>query len=463
MVQAERTADAPWTHDLHETINDSTPRAERSDQESAGPSTAPITAAPPRVTPANAARPYNFSSSKLLGKAQLRVLLPAMKTPVPFSGVPIRQHTRLPDHRPPLRRDKPVRVSLPDKAPRYIFPSQERSFIFIPRALRPNQQGFGRTRGSFGHGQSSRRTSLYGGSLYSPSVALSRRSSLARDIARDQMFSPSGSITARSVVQGGRPVVRLPQGMAMPPNAISPSGSFVGSMPAVTRTYPLPQTPAIEHYRDTATVHQPRPQKTISVSGIDSPAVLSLHAPQQQNQQPFENQIPMHISESNMSSAMPPENLGPPYYSYQGQAGAPLTNIPERAIHAQPFQPPAPAYGQPFYGQYNQQNYYYPPTMPMYMPQGGYAPPGGQLQPEEQAIPQHQHTQSQGAPIVHESNGMVYYLDPNQVDQYPQGGYQGQEGYLQTPSYAVPGAGGIMTPSPETGYYYPQTAYYPQT
>ena len=388
-----------------------------------------------------------------------------MKAAVPFSAVPIKQHTRLPDHRPPLRRDKPVRISLPDKAPRYIFPSQERSFVFIPRALRPNQQGFGRARGSFGHGPSSRRTSLYGGSMYSPSVALSRRSSMARDIAREQIFSPSGSVTARSVVQGGRPVVRLPHGMAVPPNAISPAGSFVAGIPAVTRTYPLPQTPAIEHYRDTATVHQPRPQKTISVSGIDSPAVLSLHAPQEQNQQPFENQIPLHISESSMGSSMPLENLGPSYYPYQVQAGTPLTNIPERAIHAQPFQPPPPAYGQPFYGQYNQQNYYYPPAMPMYMPQGGYAQPAGQVQvhPEEQAIPPNHHNQSQGAPIAHETNGMVYYLDPTHMDQYPQGGYQGQEGYLQAPSYAIPGAGGIMTPSPETGYYYPPTGYYPQS
>jgi len=46
--------------------------------------------------------------------------------------------------------------------------------------------------------------------------------------------------------------------------------------------------------------------------------------------------------------------------------------------------------------------------------------------------------------MAHESNGMVYYT------QLPQ--YASQEGYLQP--YAVPGMGGMMTPSPEGAYYY---------
>jgi len=50
--------------------------------------------------------------------------------------------------------------------------------------------------------------------------------------------------------------------------------------------------------------------------------------------------------------------------------------------------------------------------------------------------------------MAYESNGMTYYYDPSQMYQQPTEGY--------TPaSYAVPGMGGMMTPSPD-GYYYPQ-------
>ena len=402
-------------------------------------------------------RPYNFSNTKLLGNVQVRVRLPSMKTVVPFAGVPVRQHTRLPDHRPPLRRDKPVRVSIPNQTPRYIFPSQERSFIFIPRAMRPNQQRFGRSRGSFGYGSSSRRTSAYGGSVYSPSVAASRRSSIAKDLTREGMFSPANSVNARSAAQGGRPVVRLPQGMTYPPNYIaSPAGSLSNQgLPP----YPPPQTPAIEHYREAATMHQPRPQKTISVSGIDSPAALSMHAPQAQAQQPFESQIPQHMTHASSIASV---TEGPPlsYYPYQGTAGTPLSNIPERAIHAQPFQPPGQAYGQPFHGHTAQPGYYYPP-MPVFPPSQGYATQQSQGPQDHQGGAQHQSSR-----VAHESNGMVYYLDAGQMPQYSQNmHYASQENYLQPPNYAVPGMGGMMTPTQEGAYYYPaaDNVYYPQT
>lgn len=486
LANADRAADAQWTHDLHDTINE--PSSRFLEPRAVPHATVPgvPVAGVPKPTPAAASRQSKFSSSKLLGKVQIRVLLPLKKDAVSFPAVPVKQHTRLPDHRPSLRRDKPVRISLPDRPPRYIFPSQERSFIFIPRALRPNQQGFGRPRGSFGHGPSSRRTSAYGGSVYSPSVSMSRRSSMARDIARDQMFSPAGSTAARSIVQGGRPVVRLPQGMVVPPNAISPAGSVIASSYG-PQAYPLPQTPAVEHYREAATMHQPRPQKTISVSGIDSPAALSLHAPQQQNQQPFENQLPQHMSDSSAGSLAPPE-LNPAYYPYQGQTGTPLSNIPERAIHAQPFQPPSLGYGQPYYGQFTQPGYYYP-QMPAYMPQGNFPVPPTQgliedpasmahVQQQQHSQHQHQHQHQQPpqqhqqqpqqapGPIAHESNGMVFYLDPSDMSQYgQQPSFQGQAPYLQPPSYAVPGMGGMMTPSPDGGYYYPTAnqgpTYYP--
>lgn len=455
-AQASRVADAPWTHDLHDAINEPA-------QKPAAQSQVPNRALPvyqnqamaARAAPAPEYRPYSFSTSKLLGKVQIRVFLPNMKAPIPFAGVPVKQHTRLPDHRPPLRRDKPVRISLPDRPPAYIFPSQERSFIFIPRAMRPNQQSMGRNR----LGPSSRRTSMYGGSgsIYSPSVALSRRSSLAREVGRELMFSPAGSVAARHL-SSARPVVRLPQGMSQPPSIASPVGSVVTQMPG---GFPLPQTPAVEHYRETATMHQPRPQKTISVSGIDSPAALSLHAPRPQDQQPFENQLPHHMAEGSFGSSGNPDGLPPPYYAYHGQPGTPLTHIPERAIHAQPFQPPPQGYGQPYYGQYPQPGFYYQPV-PMFVPQGTPRTTAAQPAGLEQDV-----SQGQAGMMAHESNGMVYYIDPSQMQPYgQQGGYTGQENYMGAPGYTMAGMGSVMNPGPDGGWYYPAVStgavFYPQ-
>lgn len=407
-------------------------------------------AAAARAAPAPEYRPYSFSNSKLLGKVQIRVCLPSMDAPALFAGIPVKQHTLLPDHRPPLRRDKPVRISIPDRSPSYIFPSQERSFIFIPRAMRPNQQGMGRNR----LGSSSRRTSIYGGSVYSPSVSLSRRSSIAREIGREFMFSPAGSVVARQM-SAARPVVRLPQGMSQPPSIASPVGSITAQMPG----FPLPQTPAIEHYRETGMMHQPRPQKTISVSGIDSPAALSLHAPRQQDQQPFENQLPHHMADSSIGSSINADVLQPSYYAYQGQTGTPLSHIPERAIHAQPFQPPSQSYGQSYYGQYSQPGYYYQPV-PMYMAQGT------PRQVAAQPASSEQDNAAQASMMAHESNGMVYYIDPSQMQSYSQqGGYTGQEGYMGTgQGYTMPGM--VNASGDGSGWYYPAvstgTMFYPQ-
>lgn len=462
--QVEKTADAPWAHDLHDTLNESNSitnaRSMRlgQSQAPAGPASAKA-----RGGMAASSRPLNFSKTTQIGNVQIRVNLPGMKAAIPFSAVPVKSHTRLPDHRPPLRRDKPVRVSLPDHPARYVFPSSERSFIFIPRAMRPNQQGFGRMRGSFSAygGPASRRTSAYGGSVYSPSVTMSRRSSLAREIPRDSAFSPTGSYTSRPHPQPGRPVVRLPQG-GRSSNA-SPAGSAYGR----NQPYPLPQKPAVEHWADPGTMHQPRPQKTISVTGIESPAGMSLHAPQQQDQQPFHNQLPQHMADPNaIAQPGPSETAPPPYYGHQpymhqggATTGTPLSNIPERAIHAQPFQPPVP----PYYPQYPNTGYYYPGQSPQYsampvfvssvQPQTGY--PG----PETEGPP----ASADLGTVAHESNGMVYYMDAGQYPQYP----PQQDNYLQPPpSYAVPGMGGMLTPSPEGGYYYPQVptgpVYYPQ-
>ena len=405
----------------------------------------------------------NFNTTKLVGNAQVRVFLPGMKEPIAFSGVPIKSHTRLPNHRPPLRRDKPVRISLPDHAPQYIFPHTDRSFIFIPRALRPNQQGFGRVRGrAFGSlgGFSSRRTSAYGGSVYSPSVAMSRRSSLAREMGRDGLVSPGGSVVSRPSGPGdqGRPVVRLPtgphhSGMGTPvPTSISGSTTPVVNLPQPA--YPLPQKPAFRENWSSQplTMHQPKPQKPVSTAGFEAP----FHPPQQQEQQPFSNQLPAHITNgmqntpSAEASTFYPHNR---HLSYPSQ-GTPLSNIPERAIHAPAFNPYAPAaFPQPFAAQpayFYPNGTQYPVMQPIYVQNQGFVNPQATTQAAQAAQPM---------PV--EQNGMVYYMDP-QAFAAAYAGTGPENGFVpgQYAMQAVPGMGGMMTPAGSEGGTYFYQGYY---
>lgn len=487
LAQAERAAEQPWKHDLHETINEepnaSAPAKADSPQdrdESARlfPKTANQNAQQPRVV--------SFSSTTLVGKVQIRVQLPGMKEPISFSEVPWKQYTRLPDHRPPLRRDKPVRVFLPGLTQRYIFPSTERSFIFIPRQMRPNQQGFGRYQRSIGgYGYSSRRTSMYGGSMYAASVAASRRSSFA-SVARESAFSPVGSFAG--AMPPSRPVVRMPHGSQSHFSGMStPMGPLSGHQTPTSfqvHTFPLPQQPTFQG-TPTTTVHQPRPQKAISVTGIESPAVLQ-HAPAPPESQPFQNQLPPHMHDQHgfAQAYFSPRQQ----YSYPAaQNGTPLSNIPEQAVNAPSFQPPMMGYGQPYYGYPPQQGFYYPPgpggyqQMPMYVPpHQGYpmmSPPAPAMSQPPQAAPQQPpsqpveaeqeqqgQSQAQSGMVAHESNGMVFYMPASEAQQQSQGeSYQPAESFV--PSYAMPGLP-PPTPAPESAYYYPQmqmpAAYYPQ-
>ncbi|KAI9710686.1 MAG: hypothetical protein M1820_002519 [Bogoriella megaspora] len=478
-----------WQHDLHASLEIERPPQQPAANSSVArdPSKPPL---PGRPSPTATSEKQDRSFSNHIANVQIRVSLAGMKQPITFSAVPSYRHTRLPNHRPPLRRDKPVRVSLPDQPPRYIFPSTERSFIFIPRALRPNQQGFGRGRGRGSYsgygGYSSRRTSIYGGSVYSPSIALSRRSSLAREIPRESLVSPVGSVSARIPhvpTEAGKPVVRLPPGSQPQPHLAQYNlDGAVFSQPP--NSVPLPQNPTFrENWPAQLPMHQPRPQKAISVTGIESPVAGSVHAPQQQEQQPFHQQVPVTLN-----GQQPPE--GPNLYPHSRQmshpsqysGGTPLSNIPERAIHAQPFQPPAfqpVVYPQPYAPQ---GGYFYAPQNPG-TAYGATLPPGAITVPVFVPAPYGQPMTSQApapapgpapapAPtsnntansingaaqsnmVAHEQNGMVYYYDPSQLSSQ-------SEGYPA--GYTVPGMGGMMTPSPD-GFYYPQIPsgpmYYP--
>ncbi|KAJ9372489.1 hypothetical protein DTO282E5_2816 [Paecilomyces variotii] len=464
-------SEGQWTHDLHETVATDAPPAPRSHL--AAPNhdmhntSRPVPTAP-RSSPPN----RSFSSTVLIGNVPAVVFLPGMESPIQCSPVQKRQHTRLPQHRPPLRRDKPVRISVPGQPPRYIFPATERSFIFIPRALRPNQQAFrARGRGGFHTGQ---RSSFYG--AYSPShgMSMSRRSSLGRAASREGVHSPAGSVRSRQTVittENGKPVVRLPP--TRPPAAF-PSPSITNAAPPGA----IPPPPYVPHanpaYRESRPapipMHQPRPQKTVSVADIESPASFPFNPPQPQKEQPFHQQVPLPVGGGLYgadASGFPPHSR---HTSHHSQAsGTPLSQIPERAIHAVPFQPYGFQQSQPYYpAAYQPGAVFYPPPNAEYPPfsapvgPAGAAPafvPAGQQAPYVVPATSSANEQ-QPAPtgtVAHEAGGTVYFYDTTQM--------------YSNPPYAVPapgpggvvGMGGMMTP-PTATYYYPQPppgVYYP--
>ena len=477
--------DSPWAHDLHETVTQPDGQAVPEQLPPLGSSTHNLPSTGIKSQPPN----RSFSRTTRIGNVQIRVCLGGMTDPIVFSAVPVNQHTRLPHHRPPLRRDKPVRISLPDMPIRYIFPSTERSFIFIPRALRPNQQGFGRIRGrgSFGGGYSafgglsSRRTSAYAGSAYSPSIALSRRSSLARELPSEAIVSSGGG-----TIQRMAPVVRLPPAAEQAQQSSQSTATNTTLAPTVNlpqpSAYPLPQKPTFRENRPaTLPMQHPKPQRTLQVADIDSPATLEFNPPLQQQQLPFHQQVPTQITGQNYQVEYPHSRH--PSHPSQASTGTPLPQIPERAIHAQPFQPYPYQHPQAFYPQpFPPPMYYYPPpdqvpeapsaAAPAFVPGQQYhyplpyvAVPGTAPAPATQGqLQQPGESATQGGTVAQEINGMVYYLDPSQVassGDNPPPPYP-PAGYAMPPPGGVVGMGGMMTPP----MYYPPPppppAYYQQ-
>ncbi|KAJ5154132.1 uncharacterized protein N7500_009571 [Penicillium coprophilum] len=192
-------------------------------------------------------------------------------------------------------------------------------------------------------------------------------------------------------------------------------------------------------------MHQPRPQKTVSVADIESPATFpfAFNPPQPQLEQPFHQQVPLPVH-------------GPP----SQPSATPLSHIPERAIHAPPFQPynyPQPAFYPP---SYPSGGIYYPTSGPDYTGYNGPVGPGASMPnfPSQQAVPYSAGEQPpQPGTVAHESGGTVYFYDANHMygDPAPTGPGSGPGG--------VVGMGGMMTP-PGTTFYYPQQSgqYYGQ-
>ncbi|KAL2268755.1 hypothetical protein VTJ83DRAFT_3601 [Remersonia thermophila] len=487
-----------WKHDMHEVVSQpQPPRHSRYQPNSEGPPNGNgiIPTAPMSSTPINRA----MSTERHIGNTTIRVYIPVLGEPKLFPGVALKQYTKLPDHRPPLRRDKPVRISIPyhdpPVMPRYIFPASDRSFIFIPRAMRPNQQPRTRTKGPrsvLGSGVFSRSASVWGGSVYgsvySPSIALSRRSSIAPDIGRDFMLSPTSSAISRPPLAGetARPIVRLPPAGQPPSMAVSgaaphpprPDVSQKPPEPSINelpppQTHPLPPKPAPQDGQPgAASVHQPRPQKTASVENIETPSQPASGAPTEY-QQAFHQQVPPQL----------PNALAQEAHARQAQASASaaaVSHIPERAVHAAPFQPGAYAqagfYGQPYSGMPPQQPFYYPQPYGTNLAANAPAFVPVAQQQQTQPRPYAQPTQGDasaapppaGQPAAQpsvvdarESQGTVYYDYYSQVPPMP-----GYSPYPVTQPYPAPGMvsmGGMMTPNPETTYYYPQPmpVYYP--
>lgn len=437
-------SEGQWRHDLHDTVAGDDPPAPKQEPPSNAPLPSTTVPTAPRSSPPN----RSFSSTTLVGNVPVIVFIPGMDQPKSFPAVPKKQHTRLPQHRPPLRRDKPVRISLPEQPPRYIFPSTERSFIFIPRALRPNQQGY-RGRGRGGGYYSSRRPSYFP-STYTPSV-VSRRSSFGVSTSQDGYPSPAGSVYSRPVqpippmfpVDLSKPVVRLPP-YPRPPVGVQPPGMpMIQSMPGQVPPT-MPHVPAYREGRPAQTMHQPRPKKPVSVADIESPATYQFNQQQPPHEQPFHHQVPAPVNG--------PGPDGTTHNPSSQTSATPLSQIPERAIHVPPFNPYA--YQQPgFYPNYNPGPVYYPGSGPEYPPYNGPMGPGASVpnfpqgqQPMQYMMPPSSEEQSSQATVAHEMNGTVYF-HPNPNTNYGVPPGQGSGG--------VVGMGGMITP-PGTTYYYPQ-------
>lgn len=444
--------DKPWAHDLHE-------GHETSQNPDPLPPKPAVVSQKEQIDKATSSTAPNrsFSFTTVLGNVTIQIFLPGMEAKKSIPNVVRKQHTLLPQHRPPLRRDKPVRISLPNMTPRYVFPSTDRSFIFIPRAMRPNQQAYvrGRGRGSF-HG--SRRPSIYG-SAYTPSLGMSRKSSIGASTMRDGIMSPAESVMSRVIAPSYdtmRPIVRMPSGGPTP--SISRTG-----VPLLNGPVPTSQTPAFYGSHSTAIpMHQPRPQKAVSVADIESPASLPYRAPQQQQELPFHQQVPAHISAPYVDDKAAQQPM-------PGVTGTtPLSQIPEGAVFAQGFQP-YPAMGAPTYygGHYNNGPLLYQPLAdnssfgiamtgpalaPSFIP-GSQSHPIGYLPASGLAD-----GNGTGNMVPHESNGMVYYYNPPMYTPDTQGGPQ------HFP-VASNGTVGIMTNGmPSQPFYYsgvPNGMFYP--
>ncbi|KAK2074297.1 hypothetical protein P8C59_008514 [Phyllachora maydis] len=379
------------------------------------------------------------------------------------------------DQQPPLherrRREHEEYRRKRDEDPAFV-PNRGAFFMHDHRHAGPAANGFR----PFGRAARARGRGGFGG-LYHPMSHLP-----------NFLISPTGSAISRPPMPMDNVVtVRLP-----PPPAplASLSGSAASRAPDVVglaagetdskssinglpppQTHPLPQKPTFPENRSTIPMHQPRPQKTVSVGNIECPMQTQadfVHP----YKTAFHQQVPPQVSNGPQQES----HIRCPSYPQQHSTGTPLSQIPERAIHAAPFQPTAfpqpPPPPQGFYSHtypmvQNQQAYYYhhQQSYPTAMgPVAGGAPafvPSGQ---DPQAMPYAQAPAPEpaagaagGGPasggsrlISQDIGGTMYYFDPSQLPPmatYPP--YPSAQGYV-LPGYGV---NGMTTPNPDVMFY----------
>ncbi|KAJ6153821.1 hypothetical protein N7470_006780 [Penicillium chermesinum] len=418
-----------WRHDLHDTVaGDDPPVSKQASSLGAPP---PSTAVPtaPRSSPPN----RSFSSTTLVGNFP-KISIPAfLSIALPCAGI-----------------NRCGYLSRTIFLATFSHQLRDPSFLFLVRYDQISRATAAEAVGVDSTPQ--RRQSYYPGS-YTPSV-VSRRSSFGVAPSQDGYPSPAGSVYSRPVqpmppmfpLEPNKPVVRLPP-HPRPPMGMPPPG--MPMMPAgpgpVPPSLPLP-FPAYREGRPAQTMHQPRPKKPVSVADIESPATYALNQSRPPPEQPFHHQVPVA---TNGPGPGPDGTAHDP----TGQPSAtPLSQIPERAIHAVPFNPYG--YQQPgYYGHYPPGPIYYPGSGAEYPAYNGPMGPGASVpnfpsgqQPMPYMVPPSSGEQSAQGTVAHELNGTVYF-HPNPSANYGAPHGQGPGG--------VVGMGGMITP-PGATYRYPQ-------
>lgn len=354
--------------------------------------------------------------------------------------------------------------------------------------------------------------SIYGGSVASQSVAMSRRSSsqpgnITQPVSPLQvqesfnhpppetdehpvpadLQNPTETVSEKPTIkllQSAEPstektaVTNTKNSHVVPPlpkNPVATSTNAITIKPSPSYSAPAPP---IHDARGTPVIpmHQPRPQKTVSVADIETP-VSSMHysitnpcIPHPQTLPEYGTATPINPFSSAANANMYTHSRHPSYQSQPPSANTPLSQIPERAVHAQPFQPTTYPqqlipYGVHYYPSPQAPSHAHPPTHPIY--NSGYTAsplyvpsplPNGTPTgyPNVPVPPPPQQT------IAQESGGTVYFYDPSlyyAAYAAAAGGYPGMGG--AAPSTPAPESG-IGVSSGGTVYYYPTpgTVYY---
>ena len=276
---------------------------------------------------------------------------------------------------------------------------------------------------------------------------------------REGILSPTDSVISRhppGLVDASRPVVRLPS--AGLPSAIIHAPGINGHAPVPTanaQPAQMSQIPLPMMYGSHSTsipMHQPRPQKAVSLADIESPTSFHFKAPPQQQEQPFHQQVPTHIVSSYTDDKAGAQPVQPTVPAMAGVT--PLSQIPEGAAFAQGIQPYSVG-GQAYYGApYNNGAMFYPP-----MPDGGSfgLQMGGPAMAPSFIPGSQSHQVSYMSPagavgggisgnmLAHESNGMVYYYNPSIYAPDAQGA---MPQFQMTNGNLMPMANGMPAPAP---------------